>query len=110
MPSTSRYHWGTDIDLKNLNNSYFERGLGAKEYQWLNKNAKNYGFHQVYTSKENGRTGYNMEKWHWSFMPLANQYLKFYNSNITYDDITGFTGSELADDLNIIKDFVNGVF
>lgn len=109
MPSTSRHHWGTDIDLNNLNNSYFERGVGAKEYKWLKENAKKYGFHQVYTSKENGRTGYEMEKWHWSYMPIANKYLAFYNSNITYDEIAGFNGAELAEELNIIKDFVNGI-
>lgn len=109
MPSTSRHHWGTDIDLNNLNNSYFEGGVGAKEYGWLKENAKNFGFNQVYTSKENRRTGYNMEKWHWSYMPLAKQYLAFYNSNISYDDITGFKGSELVEELNIIKDFVNGI-
>ena len=35
MPMTSRHHWGTDIDLNNLNNSYFESGQGKKEYDWL---------------------------------------------------------------------------
>lgn len=109
MPSTSRHHWGTDIDLNNLNNSYFERGVGAKEYEWLKENARNYGFYQVYTSKENGRTGYNMEKWHWSYMPIANKYLIFYNLNISYNDITGFTGSELAEELNIFQNYVNGI-
>ena len=109
MPSTSRHHWGTDIDLNNLNNSYFEKGKGAKEYQWLKTNANRYGFYQVYTSKKNGRTGYNMEKWHWSYMPLAKKYLDYYNSNISYDNIKSFDGSELAKELNIIKNFVNGV-
>ena len=28
MPCTSRHHWGTDIDLNDLNNSYFEYGKG----------------------------------------------------------------------------------
>ena len=35
MPSTSRHHWGTDIDLNSLNNSYFNTGKGLKTYQWL---------------------------------------------------------------------------
>jgi len=109
MPSTSRHHWGTDMDLNNLNNSYFERGVGAKEYQWLKENAIKYGFYQVYTSKKNGRTGYNMEKWHWSYMPLAEQYLSYYNSKISYEDITGFEGSQLEGELNIIQGFVNGI-
>ncbi|MFN5318068.1 MAG: D-alanyl-D-alanine carboxypeptidase family protein, partial [Bacteroidia bacterium] len=64
MPSTSRHHWGTDIDINSLENSYFESGKGLKEYKWLCENASKYGFCQVYTSKkENKRTGYEMEKW-----------------------------------------------
>jgi LAS superfamily LD-carboxypeptidase LdcB len=64
--------------------------MGAKEYQWLKENAKKYGVYQVYTSKKNGRTGYNMEKWHWSYIPLAKEYLSYYNLKISYDDITDF--------------------
>ncbi|MDD7915363.1 M15 family metallopeptidase [Polaribacter ponticola] len=109
MPSTSRHHWGTDLDLSNLNNSYFDKGRGKKEYEWLKNNAKKYGFHQVYTSKDKGITGYNMEKWHWSFMPLAKQYLNYYNKNITEEDIERFKGSEFAEELNIIKNYVNGI-
>ncbi|KGL62224.1 D-alanyl-D-alanine carboxypeptidase [Polaribacter sp. Hel1_85] len=50
-----------------------------------------------------------MEKWHWSYIPLAKKYLEYYNSNFSYENITGFKGSELAGELNIIKDFVNGI-
>ena len=109
MPSTSRHHWGTDIDLNNLNNSYFQRGVGAKEYKWLKENANKYGFYQVYTSKKNGRTGYNMEKWHWSYMPLSEKYLNYYNEDIKIDDIKGFEGAELSTELDVIKVFVNGI-
>ena len=36
MPSTSRHHWGTDIDLNSLENSYFEKGEGKKySIGWL---------------------------------------------------------------------------
>ncbi|WP_340154732.1 M15 family metallopeptidase [uncultured Winogradskyella sp.] len=109
MPSSSRHHWGTDLDLNSLTNSYFSTGKGKGIYDWLNKNANTYGFYQVYTNKENGRTGYNLEKWHWSYLPLASDYLEFYNSNITTKDINGFEGAEMAKDLNIIEDYVNGV-
>ncbi|MCL5128023.1 M15 family metallopeptidase [Algibacter sp. L4_22] len=109
MPTSSRHHWGTDMDLNNLNNSYFEKGEGLKIYNWLEKHAKTYGFSQVYTNKTGGRTGYNMEKWHWSFMPLAETYLEFYNNNISYTDITGFEGSEQAKEVDIIKNYVNGI-
>ncbi|WP_298289041.1 M15 family metallopeptidase [uncultured Lutibacter sp.] len=109
MPTTSRHHWGTDIDLINLTNSYFERGKGKKEYEWLLKNANDFGFYQVYTNKINGRTGYNLEKWHWSYLPLASKYLDYYNENITYEDINGFKGSELAEEVKIITEYVNGI-
>ena len=109
MPSSSRHHWGTDLDLNSLRNSYFSTGKGQAIYNWLNANANSYGFYQVYTDKANGRTGYNLEKWHWSYLPLASQYLEFYNSNITINDIDGFKGSELAKDLNIIEYYVNGI-
>lgn len=109
MPSTSRHHWGTDLDLNNLNNSYFEKGRGAKEYDWLIENTNKYGFYQVYTSKEEGRRGYNLEKWHWSYIPLSEKYLKFYNDNIKIDDIKGFEGAKLSKELDVIKVYVNGI-
>ncbi|OMP29945.1 M15 family metallopeptidase [Mangrovimonas sp. DI 80] len=109
MPSTSRHHWGTDVDLNNLNNSYFETGRGEKEYNWLINHAHTYGFHQVYTSKTNGRKGYNMEKWHWTYLPLSEGYLTFYNKNVKLKDITGFKGADLAYKLNVIEVYVNGI-
>ncbi|APG66485.1 MULTISPECIES: M15 family metallopeptidase [Tenacibaculum] len=109
MPSTSRHHWGTDIDLNNLNNSYFDKGIGKKEYDWLVKNANKYGFFQVYVSKVNGRKGYNIERWHWSYIPLSGEYLKHYRKNIKVDDISGFKGSELSKELDVINVYVNGV-
>lgn len=110
MPSSSRHHWGTDMDLNNLNNSYFETGEGLKIYNWLLQHAKTYGFNQVYTDKQNGRTGYNLEKWHWSYMPLSKKYLNFYNENISYNDISGFKGSEHAEAFDVIKNYVNGIY
>ena len=109
MPTTSRHHWGTDMDLNNFNNSYFEKGKGKKEYEWLLKNANDFGFYQVYTNKENGRTGYNLEKWHWSYLPLASRYLNYYNKHITYLDISDFKGSELAEKAKMITEYVNGI-
>ncbi len=110
MPMTSRHHWGTDIDLNNLNNSYFEEGQGKQEYEWLKAHANGFGFYQPYTEKSlNGRTGYNEEKWHWSYMPLASQYLTYYNRHITNADIEGFQGAELATEIDMVQNYVNGV-
>lgn len=109
MPSTSRHHWGTDMDLNSFTNSYFDHGRGKLEYQWLLENANKHGFYQVYTNKDNGRTGYNLERWHWSYMPLANTYLDYYNNCVDYSDLNNFKGSELAKELNIIDCYVNGI-
>lgn len=110
MPMTSRHHWGTEIDLNNLNNEWFEEGEGKEIYDWLVTHANDYGFYQVYTDKSlNNRTGYEEEKWHWSYMPLAGPYLDFYNEHVTNEDITGFEGAELAPEIDMVGNYVNGV-
>jgi len=110
MPSSSRHHWGTDIDINNLSPGYFATGRGLKELQWLRKNAIKFGFVEVYSPRESGRiTGYEPEAWHWSYSPLSTQYLSFYKQNIAYSDFKGFLGCEWAQDLRIIEDFVGGV-
>ena len=111
MPSTSRHHWGTDIDINSLEPSYFESGRGKREYDWLVNNADRFGFCQVYTDFNNKDrdSGYQNEAWHWSFIPKANIFLKEYNKRINYSDINGFMGSELAKDLSMISGYVNGI-
>ncbi|HLR31493.1 MAG TPA: M15 family metallopeptidase [Fodinibius sp.] len=110
MPMTSRHHWGTDIDLNDLNNSYFESGQGKEEYEWLQAHANDFGFYQPYTDKSlNDRTGYNEEKWHWSYLPLARQYRTYYNEHLSNTDISGFKGSDLADEIDMVKNYVNGI-
>jgi len=109
MPGTSRHHWGTDIDLNALNNTYFEQGKGLKVYQWLRHNAATYGFFQPYTSKAQGRTGYEEEKWHWSYAKTAQAMRADYNKRITHSLITGFAGSQTAKPLNVIQIYVNGI-
>lgn len=109
MPGTSRHHWGTDIDLNNLNNEYFESGVGLKIYQWLTAHAHEYGFCQPYTSKTGGRTGYEEEKWHWSYTPVTAGLLEAYKQTVTLSDITGFAGSQTAIQLDVIKNYVDGV-
>jgi D-alanyl-D-alanine carboxypeptidase len=109
MPGTSRHHWGTDIDINSLDNDYFESGVGANVYSFLLRCGGEFGFEQVYISKDGGRTGYEQEKWHWSFMPTAEMMLRQYNDRITLSDINGFQGAAAADSIRIIEDFVNGV-
>ena len=110
MPGTSRHHWGTDFDLNNLNNSYFESGEGLKVYQWLQANAHKYGFFQPYTAFNAYRdAGYREEIWHWSYYPLASRMQRAYTHIIRYDDIRGFHGSQYARQLDVINNYVNGI-
>ena len=109
MPGTSRHHWGTDLDFNSLENSYFETEEGAKVYDFLERCGGELGFVQVYTSKEEGRTGYEEEKWHWSYMPVSSVLLDSYNDLISSEDIKGFEGSSSADSIKIIDHFVNGI-
>lgn len=110
MPGTSRHHWGTDIDLNNLNNEWFESGTGKKVYNWLTLNAGDYGFCQTYTAIGEDRPhGYLEERWHWSYTPLSSQFLKDYEAQVKHSDIEGFKGSEVAGDINVIEHYVSGV-
>jgi LAS superfamily LD-carboxypeptidase LdcB len=107
MPGTSRHHWGTDIDLNALNNDYFLKGEGEKIYAWLTENASDYGFCQTYTPKNSTRSsGYEEEKWHWSYLPLSRLFLTGYTQQVKYADLKGFLGWETAKELCVIKNYV----
>ena len=113
MPGTSRHHWGTDFDFNSLENSYFTNNKdGRRIYDWLVNHAANYGFCQVYTSKkgEGARpTGYEEEKWHWSYAPVASWYLRQYPIDVGYERLTGFLGSEAAKTIDVIPNYVQGI-
>lgn len=107
MPGTSRHHWGTDIDINSVSPSYFETQKGKKEYQWLVKHAATYGFCQVYNEKgANRSSGYEVEKWHWSYLPTARKLLQEYKTKITEKNISGFLGAETAKQLNVVENYV----
>ncbi|MAD96240.1 MAG: D-alanyl-D-alanine carboxypeptidase [Flavobacteriaceae bacterium] len=108
MPSTSRHHWGTDLDLVSLSPKFFKSTKGQKVHNWIQNNANRYGFYQVYTSDPN-RKGYQEEPWHWTYLPLSQAYLQAYNKEVDYGDFKGFQGSRLAKELKVIDHFVNGV-
>lgn len=108
MPGSSRHHWGTDIDLNDLNNPSFEQGgKHEKVYQWLDAYAKDFGFCQPYTA---GRLhGYQEEKWHWSYTPLSKPFLAHYKADITDADMQGFLGSNLAAEIGAVEHYVLGI-
>lgn len=109
MPGTSRHHWGTDVDFNSVEPAHFASGEGKKLYDWLVKNAATFGFGQTYTNKANCRTGYEEEKWHWSYLPLSKEYLKQYNATVKYEDLTGFSGCAQAKAAQAFELYVNGI-
>lgn len=107
VPGTSRHHWGTDIDINGAEPAYFNSPKGAKEYEWLVKNAPFFGFCQTYNLKGSERpTGYNEEKWHWSYLPLSRKFTEDYKNLIKDEDIKGFNGDEYVSGENLINNYV----
>jgi zinc D-Ala-D-Ala carboxypeptidase len=104
MPSCSRHHWGTDIDLNTVSSAFFNKAEGKKMYDWLTKNASKFGFCQPYTAGR--KTGYKEEKWHWSYMPLSKDLTIFAEKNLKNEMIIGFSGAETAASLDIVKNYV----
>ena len=87
IPGTSRHHWGTDIDIIDANATYSGDVLVPKKFhgngsfcklkEWLDKNAKTFGFYLVYTDNAN-RKGFKYEPWHYSYAPLSKPMLEAY--------------------------------
>ncbi len=109
MPGTSRHHWGTEIDLNSLSDTYFTSGAGKKIYDWLSAHACEYGFCQVYDASYQNYHGHGEEKWHWSYFPISKKLPGLYQEKVSYSDIKGFSGSEYAKELNVIENYVTGV-
>ena len=110
MPSTSRHHWGTDIDLNNFENDYFEKGQGLKEYEWLTTNARNYGFCQVYSKKGDDRPeGYELENWHWSYLPVSQKLTNLAKEQMKDEMIEGFEGAEGAIAIGVVEKYILGI-
>lgn len=107
MPGTSRHHWGTDLDLNNMKPAYYNTPAGKKLYNWLVNNAPAFGFEQPFNA--NRPSGYQEEKWHWSYVPLSKNYLKAYVKQIGYADISGFKGAQNAREIEVIRNWVLGV-
>ena len=109
-PGTSRHHWGTEIDINSITPKFFETEKGEMVYEWLQANAPRFGFCQTYNLKGSARgTGYNEEKWHWSYLPLSQTFTQEYKNLIKDTDISGFNGDEYVPSLNLINDYVLAV-
>ena len=77
-------------------------------YQWLQQRADDFGFCQTYT-EDTARTGYDEERWHWTYVPLSEPLTEEFLSTIEPQDITGFSGAQFVDDLNVIEEYVGGI-
>ena len=107
MPGTSRHHWGTDIDLNSVENSYFESEQGKMVYQWLLQNAATFGFCQPYSAHGYSRQGgHEEEKWHWSYKPVSEKYFKAFIHYVGYEQIAGFNGWKTAREIGVIESYV----
>lgn len=110
MPGASRHHWGTDIDFNAFENVYFESGAGKKLFDWLEKNASIYGFGRPYTAKGTDRiAGYEEEKWHWSYLPIAKELTNFVASTLKDENLKGFSGAEEAKNLGVKENYILGI-
>lgn len=110
MPGASRHHWGTDIDLNAFDNSYFESGSGKEVYDWLVNHAHDYGYYQVYTTKgQNRQSGYEEEKWHWTYKPVSKYLTAFASEQLQDTTFANFSGSDVAPQLNVVSDYVLGI-
>jgi D-alanyl-D-alanine carboxypeptidase len=110
MPGTSRHHWGTDIDLNAFNNEYFEKGQGKRVYDWLVKNAPGFGFCQPYTAKGTDRPyGYEEEKWHWSYLPIALPLTSLASEILKDNNINGFDGAGTSESIGVVQKYILGI-
>lgn len=85
LPGASRHHWGTDIDLSDLNVTQPADVLNPKHFkmggvyeklgEWLAKNANSFGFYEAYTENPD-RPGFHYEPWHYSFAEVSKPFLK----------------------------------
>ena len=110
MPGTSRHHWGTDIDITSVSSEYFKNDKqGIILYKWLRENLPKYGFCQPFNEGRKG--GYLPEEWHWSYKPIAKQYIAEYkaildsNPQMIMQNLN-FTGYDKITLENLVKEYV----
>ena len=99
IPGTSRHHWGTDIDLIEMNHNekgdvlmpslFHDSGPFNKLRIWMDQNASKFGFYKVYTN-DLSRKGFFYEPWHFSYRKISilflNEYLKIDIETILKDE------------------------
>lgn len=108
-PGYSRHHWGTDIDINEVEPDYFEKEEGNRVYQWLIQNAGKFGFCQSYTAFNPLRpAGFKEEKWHWSFEPLSYPIWSSQLKQFDHREVYPFLGVEYMHSVKLF-DFIKNV-
>ena len=111
LPGTSRHHWGTDIDIIDnanpqsgdvlLAEKFYGDGPSSALRSWMNQNAADYGFLEVYTDHPN-RKGFAHEPWHYTYHYLSKAYLEI---------LTNHAISEIAKDEQLLgREFLDAEF
>jgi hypothetical protein len=83
-PGLSRHHWGSDVDLWSVSPSDFHVGGPlASRNQWLAAHAIGFGFVQPYGGDRGPSVVCCEERWHWSYLPVAQALLDWAASHLT---------------------------
>lgn len=91
IPGASRHHWGTDFDIYDANkiskenlqlthSECIENGPCAELHLWLDHYLKS--THNFFRPYDKDLKGVSVEKWHLSFLPIAQDYYKQYDLDI----------------------------
>jgi LAS superfamily LD-carboxypeptidase LdcB len=96
LPGSSRHHWGTDIDVfdkSRMPEDYKVQllpqetepgGIFGEFHIWLDKNLEHFDFFRPY---EIDKGGIAPEKWHLSYKPVSDIYMKELTYKIVEDTI-----------------------
>ena len=123
LPGTSRHHWGTDIDIIDaispqegdvlLTQKFHDNGPFNTLREWMETHAQNYGFLLPYSRDEN-RSGFNYEPWHYSYapksIPMLKQYLELDHRELIFSvDLMGVDNLDQKFLESYIKSHVMGI-
>ena len=112
FPSFFSYHFSyvTCSGFFSKNNDWFVKGEGLKLYTWLQKHAHEYGFCQPYSKLGSDRsTGYLEEKWHWTYVPVADMITQQVSLSLSNDMISGFLGHKTAANIDVVSNYMLGI-
>ncbi|MBI2654964.1 M15 family metallopeptidase [Candidatus Woesearchaeota archaeon] len=87
VPGLSRHHLGTEVDINSVDPTDFSgSGRQVAAYNWLSRNAVNFGFCQPY---EQGRAIVKNEPWHWSYKQLSKDLTTQHMNMVSSSDLQG---------------------